>query len=105
MKISNVCAGLAAATLLAGCAASRGPRQDEVPPRLVERNKTVVWDRGAAFGPVPLQLAAVATTHCAALDTRDVTWQVEGFHAKAQDLHGRTLPGGGYFCTPRAAAR
>lgn len=102
MKTLTLCGVLAAVALLAGCAVSRGDSQDEVPPRLVERDKTVVWDRGAAFGPVPLQLAALATAHCAALDTQDATWQVEGFHAKAQDLQGRTLPGGGYFCKARA---
>jgi hypothetical protein len=93
---------LAAALLLGGCAASRGERQAETPPRLVEGdNKTLLWDRGAAFGPVPLTLASLAALRCAALDTKDQKWQAEGFHAQAQDLQGKTLPGGGYYCKPR----
>ncbi|MDP3520425.1 MAG: hypothetical protein Q8S02_07365 [Hydrogenophaga sp.] len=90
-----------AAWLASGCAVSRGNHQDETPPRLVTRGKTVAWDRGEAFGPVPLQLASLAAMHCASLNTQDVKWQVEGFHARAQDFDGKTFPGGGYFCKPR----
>ena len=86
---------------LSGCAATRGERQDDTPPRLVERNKTIAWDRGAAFGPVPLELASLAAVHCASLETKETRWEPEGFHAKAQDLEGKTLVGGGYFCKPR----
>jgi hypothetical protein len=68
----------------------------------VERNKTVAWDRGDAFGPVPLKLASLAAINCSALDTKDAKWQPEGFHAQAQDIHGVAYPGGGYFCKPRA---
>ncbi len=95
---------LLGATLLgAGCAATHGDQQAAEPPRLIRgTNNTVVWDRGDAFGPVPLRLAAVAAIHCTALDTSTVKWQSEGFHARASDLDGRVFPGGGYFCKPRA---
>lgn len=90
---------------LGGCAASRGSKQDDTPPRLVERSQMIAWDRGEAFGPVPLQLASLAAVHCAAMDTPETKWEPEGFHAKAQDLDGKTFPGGGYFCKGRARAK
>lgn len=98
----TACSLLLTGLLLGGCAASRGERQADAPPRLVEQdNQTVLWDRGSAFGPVPLTLASLAALRCASLDTNEQKWQPEGFHAQAQDLQGKTLPGGGYFCKPR----
>lgn len=101
MKPIPLCSLLAAA-LLAGCATSgRGDRQAEQPPRMVERNNVIAWDRPEAFGPVPLRLASLAAINCATLDNKDVKWQPEGFHARALDLDGRPFPGGGYYCKPR----
>lgn len=106
MKNIWICAVAAAALLgLGGCATSRSDKQDDTPPRLVERNKKIAWDRAEAFGPVPLQLASLAALHCAALDSEETKWVPEGFHAKAQDLQGQTLPGGGYFCLGRSRNR
>lgn len=102
MKTFTFCTLLSAALLATGCAATRSERQDNTPPRLLEQNKTTVWDRGDAFGPVPLKLASLAAVTCAALDTKESKWQAEGFHALAQDLEGKTFPGGGYFCKPRS---
>ena len=98
--------GLTGLTLMvAGCATHHGEQQASEPPRLIYgSNNAVVWDRGDAFGPVPLRLAAVAAMHCTALDTSNVKWQSEGFHARAKDLQGREFPGGGYFCKPRTVA-
>jgi hypothetical protein len=104
MKILILSSLLLAALLASGCAATRSDRQDTTPPRLVERNKTVAWDRAAAFGPVPLKLASLAAVNCAGLDTKDIQWQAEGFHAQAQDINGVAFPGGGYFCKPRSRA-
>lgn len=102
MKPITICSLLAAALLAAGCAApGRGDRQADQPPRMVERNNVIAWDRPEAFGPVPVRLASVAAINCATLDTRDVKWQPEGFHARALDLDGRPFPGGGYYCKPR----
>jgi hypothetical protein len=101
MKPITICTLLAAALLAGGCATGRGDRQADEAPRLVERNKVISWDRGDAFGPVPLRLASLAAINCASLDTKDVKWQPEGFHARALDLDGRPFPGGGYFCKPR----
>lgn len=106
MKSIWICVlGTAVVLTLEGCAASRGSKQDDTPPRLVERNKVIAWDHGEAFGPVPLQLASLAAVHCAAMDTPETKWEPEGFHAKAQDLEGKTFPGGGYFCKGRARAK
>ncbi len=105
MKTFTTCTLLAAALLSAGCTTTRSDRQDDTPPRLLERNKTVAWDHGEAFGPVPLKLAALAALNCATLDTRENKFQAEGFHAKAQDLDGKTFPGGGYYCKPRARSK
>lgn len=105
MKTLTLYTLLTAALLTAGCAATRSDRQDNTPPRLVEQNKTVAWDHGAAFGPVPLKLASLAAINCSALDSKETQWQPEGFHAQAQDIHGAAYPGGGYFCKPRARAK
>lgn len=106
MKSIWICVlGTAVLLALGGCAASRGSKQDDTPPRLVERSKVIAWDRGEAFGPVPLQLASLAALHCAAMDTQETKWEPEGFHSKAQDLKGKTFPGGGYFCKGRARAK
>lgn len=101
MKPITICTLFAAALLAGGCATGRGDRQADEAPRMVERNKVISWDRGEAFGPVPLRLASLAAINCASLDTKDVKWQPEGFHARALDLDGRPFPGGGYFCKPR----
>lgn len=105
MKTTSTCFLLAAVLLTAGCAVTHSDQPSQDPPRLVERNKTVAWDRGDAFGPVPLRLASLAAINCASLDTVDVKWLPEGFHAKAQDLDGRPFTGGGYFCKPRARSK
>jgi hypothetical protein len=106
MKTFTTCTLLAALLLSAGCSTTRSDRQDDTPPRLVERNnKTIAWDRAEAFGPVPLKLASLAAINCAALDSKETQWQPEGFHAKAQDVAGKTFAGGGYFCKPRARAK
>lgn len=101
MKPITICSLLVAALLAGGCATGRGDRQADQPPRMVERNNVIAWDRPEAFGPVPLRLASVAAINCATLDTRDVKWQPEGFHPRALDLDGRPFPGGGYYCKPR----
>jgi|GEM_PF-2643263 hypothetical protein len=106
MKTFLICAlGAASLLTLGGCATSRGSQQDNTPPRLVERNKTIAWDRGDAFGPVPLQLASLAAVHCATLNTKDTKWEAEGFHARAQNLQGKAFPAGGYFCKGRARSQ
>jgi hypothetical protein len=101
MKPITLCTLLAAAMLAGGCATGRGDRQADQAPRLVERNNVIAWDRGDAFGPVPLRLSSLAAINCATLDTKDLKWEPEGFHARALDLDGRTLPGGGYYCKSR----
>lgn len=105
MKTLRIYSLLLLALVGSGCTTTRGDRQDDTPPRLVERNKNVAWDRAEAFGPVPLQLASLAAVHCAGLNTNEHQWVAEGFHAKAQDLNGKAFPGGGYFCKARARAR
>jgi hypothetical protein len=101
MKTATTGLLLTAALLGTGCASTHGNKQAEAAPRLVESNKVIAWDRGEAFGPVPLRLAGLAALHCAALDTRDLKWQPEGFHAGALDLDGKPFSGGGYFCKSR----
>lgn len=104
MKTTTTCLLLTAALLGTGCASTSSNQQAQEPPRLTERNKVIAWDRGDAFGPVPIRLASVAALHCASLDTRDVKWQPEGFHARALDLNGKPFAGGGYFCKSRTRA-
>lgn len=105
MKTSTICLLLTAAWLATGCAVTHGDKQALEAPRLTERNKVIAWDRGDAFGPVPLRLASLAAIHCASLDTLDVKWQPAGFHAKALALDGKPFVGGGYFCKSRTRSQ
>jgi hypothetical protein len=105
MKTTTTCILLATTLFSAGCAVTHSDQQNQEPPRLVERNKTIAWDRGDAFGPVPLRLASLAAINCASLDSKDFKWQSEGFHAKALDLDGKPFVGGGYFCKARARSK
>ncbi len=105
MNLTTTCLLLSALLLGSGCTTTRGDRQAEEAPRLTERNKTIAWDRGDVFGPVPLRLASLAAINCASLDTRDVKWQPEGFHARAMDLDGKPFAGGGYFCKARPRSK
>jgi len=90
------CAGLAA------CASGGvGKWQAEIPPRLVMKAGFAAWDYPAAFGPVPPELMETGAQLCKALDTSQASFRAAGYHARAQDLNGNPLAGGGYYCVRR----
>lgn len=85
--------------VVAGCVAvGPGAKQGEVPPRLVMRDNAVTWDNPGAFGPVPLELQEAGQKLCGSLDTKEAQFKAIGYHARAMDLNGNLLPGGGYYC-------
>ena len=92
-------------TFLAACASAPGPGQKEaeVPPRLVVKDNISGWDNPTAFGPVPYELAEAGQKICGSLDTTNLKFRASGYHARAQDLNGDLLPGGGYFCVRKLA--
>lgn len=124
MKLVRTVLLIGIGAIIAGCAAS-GPsdKQSVNPPRLVNRDNrsdnhkdndkdnrndncwdsthlhsTCSWDNPSAFGPVPADLAQTAQKVCSELDAKDVQYKATGYHSEAQDLDGKPVPGGGYFC-------
>lgn len=89
-----------------GCAtpAIVGTKASDKPPQLVkvvnpsDEGEIVTWDNPFLFGPVPeaLQLAGDIACMRARVDL-----QAMGYHAKARDLQGNELAGGGYYCYPK----
>lgn len=97
---------VAVASLMAACATgvTIGSKPGDVPPQIVndpKDPKSKVWDHPEAFGPVPAQLAAAGQAVCSSLDTKDVQFKAIGFHPKARDFNGNTLPNGGYYCVAK----
>jgi hypothetical protein len=52
---------------------------------------------------VPAAQAALGAHICTTLDTPDSQFEAAGYHAKAQDLNGRTIAGGGFYCVRKYA--
>ena len=61
--------------------------------------EVIIWDNPLAFGPVPESLQYAADVSC--MITRIDLFAL-GYHPRARDRNGNTLPGGGYFCAPKA---
>jgi len=101
-------ATLAMGILLVGCAQQPGNKQGDEAPQLLKINHKVdnkdverlVWENAQSFGPIPARLAEKAERTCTALNTEQRHWRATGYHAKARDIAGKQLPGGGFFCDP-----
>lgn len=91
---------MGATLMVVACATNTGPgdKQADTPPRLVQKEKGIAWDNPQAFGPVPPEFAENGARVCGALDLPDMKLKATGYHARAMDLNGNPLPGGGYFC-------
>jgi hypothetical protein len=87
-------------TLLTACVTAPGPGAQEgaTPPRLVMQDNKVSWSNAGSFGPVPAAKATMAAQNCASLNTMDAKFVATGYHSQAQDLNGKVLPNGGYYC-------
>jgi hypothetical protein len=77
-----------------------GDRADIIPPKLVlvkdNAGKSFqTWDRPNAFGPVPQKLQASGDLAC--LSVR-VDLFALGYHPMAQDVNGKPISGGAFFC-------
>jgi len=104
-------AAVAAAGLLTACATPPAPTMgsapDAKPPKLVTTDKKdpatgrvlLDWDRPGAFGVVVGDLKAVGDGACMAAR---IDLEALGYHAQAADVTGVPMPGGGFFCYPRA---
>lgn len=107
MKLNRTLSILGLTALIAACAtpAIVGKQASETAPQLVKvMNKdlgqeVITWDNPFLFGPVPANLQASGDVAC--LRAR-VDLQAVGFHSRAKDLQGQALPGGGYYCYPKA---
>ncbi len=86
------------AVLLGGCAVGPGTKQADIPATLVIRDNAVTWDNPGAFGPLPAELVEMGQKLCSSLDSPDIKFKAIGYHARAMDLNGNPLPGGGYYC-------
>lgn len=92
---------LAIAGLASACSTGVviGSKPGDVPPRIVDsKDGGRTWDNPAAFGPVPVELAAAGQSVCATLDTKEVKHQAIGYHPAAMNFEGQKFAGGGYYC-------
>ena len=102
MKYATLTLGI----LLSGCAQQPGNKQGDEAPRLLKISEKVdgkqverlVWENAQSFGPIPARLAEKAERTCTALNSEQRHWRATGYHAKARDVDGKQLPGGGFFC-------
>ncbi|MFM7000440.1 MAG: hypothetical protein ACKOXU_05190 [Limnohabitans sp.] len=78
-----------------------GSVQAEVPPRIVMKNGSPIWDNPGNFGPVPAELLIQANQICGSLNTKEIKYEAKGYHAKALDLNGNLFANGGYYCLPK----
>lgn len=90
-------ASIVASTLTACVVIGPGDKPDSVPPRLVVDKNGPAWDRPHAFGPVPAELQATGNEICKNVGTAKAT----GYHPKAQDVNGKAITGGGYYCVAK----
>ncbi len=90
-----------ASSLVAACVTTPSPGDHEgpIPPRLTMQDNQKIWNNIRNFGPVPAALADGGAEICSQLNTQDSQFEATGYHAKAQGLNGRTMAGGGFFCT------
>lgn len=96
------------AMLLAGCVTPPlvGTREGDTPPQLVKSGvkgsdgvEFLTWDRPLSFGPVPESLKVSGDIACM---LAGVQFEAVGYHSKARDATGKTMPSGGYFCAAKA---
>ncbi|QDL54446.1 hypothetical protein [Rhodoferax aquaticus] len=89
--------------VISGCSVAlvSGGSEGDVPPRLAIRDNAKTWNNGASFGPVPIALESDGDRICSSMNSTDKQYQAVGYHSKAQDLDGSTLPGGGYLCVKK----
>lgn len=104
-------AAAALAALGAACATAPAPRMgaapDGTPPQLVKTERKdpatgrvlLDWDRPGAFGDVAGDLKNHGDAACMAARA---DLEALGFHPLAKDENGKPLPGGGYYCFPKA---
>ena len=91
---------LVASALTACVVVGPGDKADTIPPRLVKKNNNeLAWDRPNAFGPVPSELQATGNEICKNIGSEKAT----GYHPKAEDINGKALPAGGYYCVGKSS--
>lgn len=90
---------IVASALTACVVVGPGDKADAVPPRLVKNNNNeLTWDRPNAFGPVPVGLNAAGDAICKNIGSEKAT----GYHPKAEDINGKPINGGGYYCVGKS---
>lgn len=96
-----------AALFLSGCVSTAlvGTREGDIPPQLVKSGvkgsdgvEFLTWDRPLSFGPVPESLKVSGDIACM---LAGVQFEAVGYHSKARDASGNTMPSGGYFCAQK----
>ncbi len=78
-----------------------GPKEAQVPPRLMMEDGFRKWDRPEAFGPVPANLLETGRKVCATMNTGKSEYEPVGYHSRAMDAQGYEFQGGGYFCVQK----
>jgi hypothetical protein len=96
---------LISVSICAGCviAPSIGSKPSDTPPKLIVDKDSgyPTWDKPGAFGPVPKQLKVTGDQACLAIDKHlrsNEHLEAIGYHPNAEDLNGKAISGGGYYC-------
>ena len=78
--------------------AKPGDKPDLVnPPKMIKNSSgDLEWDRPGAFGPVPINIQVEGNVICQTLN-KDLI--ATGYNPEALAPNGKTLPGGGFYCT------
>lgn len=98
-----ITAVIVGSALLSACVTAPGPgmKQGAIAPKLSMEGGMKVWSNVESFGPVPAAQAALGAETCGRMNSMDKKYIATGYHAQAQGLDGKTLPGGGFFCVQK----
>jgi hypothetical protein len=88
---------LAALPMLVSCvmAPVPGSAPAATPPQLLKSDDGLIWNDATLFGPIPAQLQQNGDKVCRRIGYE----RAIGYHPKAKDKNGKTMKGGGYYCT------
>jgi hypothetical protein len=72
-----------------------GAEPGPIPPKLINKDGVLGWDKPAAFGAVPKDQELSGEAICKDIDSK---LSPIGYHPQALDESEKTIPGGGFFC-------
>ena len=92
------------ATTVTACAVTVGTKEGDTPPQIVKNPESPdqrIWNDIGMFGPVPDTKKDLGAKTCSTMNNKDTQYVAIGYHSKAKDFNGNTLPQGGFLCVPK----